>query len=263
MEEGKRTLWIIAAVGVFLSVVTGTALLLYTPRSKNASAAPVSPQAVSGIGTIPPPPLPRPTEPRPVGAEGIGSPLNESAQQQPNAVLPQKANDVTVYAENAHVYGSSTTIDLNALKSVPASVTPENEAARKAVAAAAEKKAAEVKRAAESAQNTAQNAAKLPAAKPTKPAPTPAPKAKTAAGKEYWVQAASFTVRKNAESALAVLAENKLQGEIFTHIDATGKTFYRVRVGPYATETEAKSWQERIALIDQFAKATTFVSAAR
>ncbi|WP_228378803.1 hypothetical protein, partial [Treponema endosymbiont of Eucomonympha sp.] len=77
---------------------------------------------------------------------GIGSPLNESAQQQPNAVLPQKANDVTVYAENAHVYGSSTTIDLNALKSVPASVTPENEAARKAVAAAAEKKAAEVKR---------------------------------------------------------------------------------------------------------------------
>ncbi|WP_162511028.1 hypothetical protein [Treponema endosymbiont of Eucomonympha sp.] len=103
MEEGKRTLWIIAAVGVFLSVVTGTALLLYTPRSKNASAAPVSPQAVSGIGTIPPPPLPRPTEPRPVGAEGIGSPLNESAQQQPNAVLPQKANDVTVYAENAHV----------------------------------------------------------------------------------------------------------------------------------------------------------------
>ncbi|WP_187152287.1 SPOR domain-containing protein [Treponema endosymbiont of Eucomonympha sp.] len=189
--------------------------------------------------------------------------MNESAQQQPNAVLPQKANDVTVYAENAHVYGSSTTIDLNALKSVPASVTPENEAARKAVAAAAEKKAAEVKRAAESAQNTAQNAAKLPAAKPTKPAPTPAPKAKTAAGKEYWVQAASFTVRKNAESALAVLAENKLQGEIFTHIDATGKTFYRVRVGPYATETEAKSWQERIALIDQFAKATTFVSAAR
>ncbi|WP_162511222.1 SPOR domain-containing protein, partial [Treponema endosymbiont of Eucomonympha sp.] len=72
------------------------------------------------------------------------------------------------------------------------------------------------------------------------------PKAKTAAGKEYWVQAASFTVRKNAESALAVLAENKLQGEIFTHIDATGKTFYRVRVGPYATETEAKSWQEHI-----------------
>jgi cell division protein FtsN len=257
MEEGKRTLWIIAAVGVFLSVVTGTALLLYTPRSKNASVAPVSPQAASGIGMIPPTPPPRPAEPQPAGAEGIGSPLNESAQ--PNAVPPQKANDVTVYAENAHVYGSSTTIDLNALKSVPANVTPENEAARKAVAAAAEKKAAEVKRAAESAKNTA----KPPAAKPAKPAPTPAPKAKTAAGKKYWVQAASFTVRKNAESALAVLAENKLQGEIFTHIDATGKTFYRVRVGPYATETEAKYWQERIALIDQFVKATTFVSAAR
>jgi DedD protein len=204
---------------------------------------------------------PRPAEPQPAGAEGIGSPLNESAQ--PNAVPPQKANDVTVYAENAHVYGSATTIDLNALKSVSASVTPETEAARKAVAAAAEKKAAEVKRLAESAKNTAQNAAKPPAAKSAKPAPMPAPKAKTAAGKEYWVQAASFTVRKNAESALAVLAENKLQGEIFTHIDATGKTFYRVRVGPYATETEAKYWQERIALIDQFAKATTFVSAAR
>jgi cell division protein FtsN len=261
MEEGKRTLWIIAAVGVFLSVVTGTALLLYTPRSKNASAAPVSPQTASGIGTISPTPPPRPAEPQPVGAEGAGSPVNESAQ--PNAVPSQKANDVTVYAENAHVYGSATTIDLNALKSVPTNVTPENEVARKAVAAAAEKKAAEAKRAAESAQNMAQNAAKPPAAKPAKPTPTPAPKVKTVAGKEYWVQAASFTVRKNAESALAVLAENKLQGEIFTYVDAKGKTFYRVRVGPYATETEAKYWQERIALIDQFAKATTFVSAAR
>ncbi|WP_187152265.1 SPOR domain-containing protein, partial [Treponema endosymbiont of Eucomonympha sp.] len=96
-----------------------------------------------------------------------------------------------------------------------------------------------------------------------KPSPPQAHKAKTAAGKDYWVQAASFTVRKNAESALSVLDENKQQWELFTHIDTTGKTFYCVRVGPYATETEAKSWQERIALIDQFAKATTFVSAAR
>ena len=37
--EQKRTLWIVAAVGVFLLVVLGAALILYTPQSKQATIA--------------------------------------------------------------------------------------------------------------------------------------------------------------------------------------------------------------------------------
>ena len=77
---------------------------------------------------------------------------------------------------------------------------------------------------------------------------------------QYWVQVASVTNKHNAENARAALAANKIESEIFTHKADDGKLYYRLRVGPYTTKTEAEYWKGRIALIDEFADTESFIT---
>ncbi|MCM1321274.1 MAG: SPOR domain-containing protein [Bacteroides sp.] len=99
--------------------------------------------------------------------------------------------------------------------------------------------------------------AKPAAAAPAKKTSAPAP-AKPAA--HYWVQAASFNNKKNAEEARSILAEEKIRSEIFTYTDDGGKMFYRVRVGPYITKNEAEFWKSKICMIDRFSTASSYVT---
>ena len=57
-----------------------------------------------------------------------------------------------------------------------------------------------------------------------------------------------------------VLAENKIPAEVFTYTDAKKQVFYRVRVGPYTTKTEASFWKEKILKIDQFKDSKAYVT---
>lgn len=75
--------------------------------------------------------------------------------------------------------------------------------------------------------------------KSTPPVKKETPKAKTVT--EYWIQTGSFTSKLNAEKARATLIERALTAEIFTK-DVSNITTYRVRVGPYASKTEATYW---------------------
>ena len=76
---------------------------------------------------------------------------------------------------------------------------------------------------------------------------------------QYWVQVASFTGKKNAEDARAALLEEKINSEIFTYKDSKGVIYYRLRVGPYTTKSEAEYWHSRIKLIEQFAGTSSYV----
>ena len=76
---------------------------------------------------------------------------------------------------------------------------------------------------------------------------------------QYWVQVASFTGKKNAEDARAALLEEKINSEIFTYKDNKGTVYYRLRVGPYTTKSEAEYWHSRIKLIEQFAGTSSYV----
>ena len=91
----------------------------------------------------------------------------------------------------------------------------------------------------------AKKAASKPAAKPVD---------------RYWVQAASFTDKMNAETARSLLADEKIPAEVFTYQDKKGLTYYRLRVGPYTTESEAEYWNSRIKLIDNFASTQSYVT---
>jgi len=47
---------------------------------------------------------------------------------------------------------------------------------------------------------------------------------------------------------------------VFTYKDSKGNLFYRVRVGPYTTKSEAEYWKNRIEAIDLFAKSGSYIT---
>lgn len=98
-----------------------------------------------------------------------------------------------------------------------------------------------------SAKNTASNNSSVE--KPTEKIPD-----------RFWVQAASYTSKKNADEARAILDENKIQCEVFTYTDSKNNLYYRLRVGPYTTKTEAEYWKNRIDSIELFKNNNTYVT---
>ena len=299
LMEQKRTLWIIAAVGIFLLVVIGAALILYSPAAHST-------QTVAAITPVK----------RPASSSWISAPETPSGQQQTAAgqavpdtetqpvpavqAVPSDSaadgtippvthvNDMTVIAKNTTVYGlekkyqsgntqsedGSTTIDLNTLKTAPTvsqTVVPENETSAKAmetVRQAAntlpETQSVEtpVKRTAKSKTSVSKRdtASKKSAGQEiTQPAPVKNVKKQTSVT-QFWVQAAAFTSKRTADDARATLDNNKIPADVFTYKDNKGRIFYRVRIGPYTTKSEAEYWRTRIVVIPEFAKNESYVT---
>jgi DedD protein len=96
-----------------------------------------------------------------------------------------------------------------------------------------------------------------PVAAPPKPAPAPKPAAKPAAPPKpksdaaYWVQIGSYTKKSGADKAKMSLSERGLVSVIFDG-DVQGKTYYRVRVGPYVSKAEADYWLRFVKDIEGF-----------
>ena len=265
--EQKKTLWIIAAVGVFLLVVLGVPAILHYPARN------------------------------PVPAYASISPVEKKASQsgwtKPSADLtaPAKVNDLVVLADNATVYSqntttpanNSTTIDLNALKnelvtdsqlqSQPQNINitvniPETDT--KSAAKTEVQYVAKADTKADAAENTVKTVQKAEtkssASKATKTvaqanANTSSKKSEAYAAKtepkkpQYWVQVAAYSNKKGAEGARSVLDENKIPSDIFTYRDNKDKLYYRVRVGPYTTKSEAEYWRTRIIKINDIENA--------
>lgn len=311
--EQKKTLWIIAAVGVFLLVVIGAALILYSPTQTvessiaslqvqndtwtlpNASGkinqSPSSVQPVAGQSDVVAGQVPTQID---QGQSTVLPPVSEPVPSVPGATSTMQTVDgMTVYSGTTNVYGTgTTTIDLNALKynapSQTSAVTPENQAAANVISSTASTKAASVqeqtaavatKPAASTAKSSATSAvattkettssAKSSAAKSASSSSSSVAKTSSTAKPasvstklpdQYWVQAASFSSKNNAEEARAALSANKIESEIFTYTDSNGKVYYRLRVGPYTTKTEAEYWRSRIVLIDEFADSQSYVT---
>ncbi len=253
--EQKKTLWIIAAVGVFLLVVLGVpAILHYPSRNPTPAYASISP---------------------------VEKKTPQSGWTKPVADVsaPEKVSDLVVLADNATVYSpnavntGATTIDLNSLKNeivsdpqLQASSQPQNinitvnipdgkeaeatvstsASTSTTVTAKAEVKEASanvntVKKVQKAETKTAKTAKSAVAQTPA--ASTPKAEAKKT---QYWVQVAAYSNKKGAEGARSILDENKIPSDIFTYRDNKDKLYYRVRVGPYTTKSEAEYWRTRI-----------------
>ena len=138
-----------------------------------------------------------------------------------------------------------------AKEEAPAAKTSES----KAVTQAPAKKQETPAKTTQTVQKTAKTESK-PASAKTTAAPAPAPKTVT----RFWVQVAAYTNKKTAENAREILSENKITSDIFTYQDNKNRLFYRVRVGPYTTKSEAEYWQAKISKISDFSKEQSFVT---
>ena len=259
--EQKKTLWIIAAVGVFLLVVLGVPAILHYP-SRNpvpayASISPVEKKTSQGGWTKP--------------SADITAPAAKVSD------LVVLADNATVYSQNTEIpSGNATTIDLNALKNelvtdsqLQAQNQPQNinitvniPETKEEVKVTAKTESPYVAKAepVENTVKTVQKAETKAAAKATKTNATanantkkaaePTPKAEPKKT-QYWVQVAAYSNKKGAEGARTILDENKIPSDIFTYRDNKDKLYYRVRVGPYTTKSEAEYWRTRIIKISE------------
>ena len=289
--EQRKTLWIIAAVSVFLLVVLGVALIFSQSSSRTIQTTSIIPVEKNNY------------------SDGWSSPAN--TQQNPvkteeaveNSSDSVQVKDMFVVSENTTIFDlnqDGTTIDLNTLKSqyvsdnatVPVTTTTvenkdvvvKNEATeyyvgttepKKESAAVAEKteKATSVKQ----TETKVYTPAKTTTTKTTTTATTSSTTTKTTSSTtastkpaastttekpvtRYWVQVASYTNKKTAENSRAILSDSKINSDIYTYQDENGKLYYRVRVGPYTTKSEAEYWMAKIAQISDFSKAGSYVT---
>lgn len=278
--EQKRTLWIVAAVGVFLLVVLGAALILYTPQSKQATIANSrvtnSSTASNGwISLAPSAPLQNSTN------------TDEKADEE-SSVLPEKeipnpaktelrTEEVNIYAENANVYsektelnklGENTTVKTETSEKPTTIVLTEPE---KTAEAKASKPEVSKPRSNVAVKNSVSEKQKAPAkpehkntAKTAKTEQNKSVSAKPSVKEpeivQYWVQVSALTSRKSADEARNKLGENQINADVFTYTDNKKQLFYRVRVGPYTTKSEAEYWRTKISKIDSFQNSSSYIT---
>jgi DedD protein len=264
--EKKKLLLVAVSVGVFLVIAISAAILISTHRAGGtaiSAARPVSPGYTRGPALTPGAALPGSgpsagTTPEAAGNSGRSLPNSadtvdmlrnadglQSIQTPPNATAIQenhfyingeKAEDsytITKAGEN-----DTSRVVINVPKpstaAVPdGSVTTPNTAPRTSAPAAQSKPAAAAK----------------PAA--VKPAAAAKPAAAVKTYNDYWVQTGAFTAKVHAEGAKEELASKGITS-IIENREVDGKTWYRVRVGPYTSENEAKYWLSLVKSIDGF-----------
>ena len=278
--EQKRTLWIVAAVGVFLLVVLGAALILYTPQSKQATIANSrvtnSSTASNGwISLAPSVPLQTSTNPD----EKVDEESNVLSDKEiPNPAKTElRTEEVNIYAENANVYSEKT--ELNKLGE-NATVKAETSEKPTTIVLTEPEKTAEAKaskpevskpRSNVDVKNSVSEKQKAPAKPEHK---NTAKNAKTEQNKsvsakpsvkepeivQYWVQVSALTSRKSADEARNKLGENQITADVFTYTDNKKQLFYRVRVGPYTTKSEAEYWRTKISKIDSFQNSSSYIT---
>ena len=229
--EKKKLLLVAVSVGVVLLIIIGIPLILLTPRQ---NPAPTWRAAAEG-------PVfehPRAFEP-PAIPQFIPQQQPEISLIQPEAQpeqAPLIAPAVPAIQEPPEAV-QVTTITVPTPRTV---AVPDTVAARPAPRAAAP------------APRTAAPAAR-PA--PARPAPartetaTPAPSVPTQTN--YWVQTGAFSTMVRAEGAKESL-EAKGITSIIENRNIDGRTWYRVRVGPYVSESEANYWLALVKSIDGF-----------
>jgi cell division septation protein DedD len=68
---------------------------------------------------------------------------------------------------------------------------------------------------------------------------------------EYWIQLIASPSRDRVHQAETRLADHNLGGRVTTR-DVNGELFYRLRIGPYTSRSEAEGFLETIRRVDGF-----------
>ncbi len=284
--DQKKTLWIIAAVGAFLLFVLGAAFIMYPKAPKVEQSITTNTLTESETQST--------TSQKEQEDDGW---IQENVEGQNDLTV----KDLTVFSENTNVYGFETnsstseegeTLDLNTLKtqlenqnekSNQITVVIKDETSKNVVAETnlssnseidyyvektpeksikSTKDETSVKTKNVTKKNDVVNTKKTTSTKVNKENSKPVEKVATTKT-QFWVQVGSYSNKKTAEIARSSLEENKIPSDIFTYEDSKGKLFYRVRVGPYTTKSEAEYWRSKIIKIDEFSKAESYITSTQ
>jgi DedD protein len=224
--EKKKLLLVAVSVGVFLVIVVGAAILVFSAKEPG------------GI-----------TESR-YSSGGSGESYSRSATTDPSSLLdagelqglqnPQTASPIQ---ENIITLGSES----------PAAGTEDGSktiinVARPQAAAVPDTVSEQPAIKPQSPRQVSQPEQRTPI--PAKPAASVAPPPKKTYN-DFWVQAGSFSTRERADGVKKTLDEKGIAA-IITNQQINGQTFYRVRIGPYTSHNEADYWLAMIKSIDGF-----------
>lgn len=266
--EQKKILWVILSVSLFVLIIFGIALFLYSPSRNSASAqagGETVPYEMTGNAANVDPDLWARDPERVAGLDrdapsAAGNIINlnnvniVSTDGQNSRAAGIDVSDLTVQTGDIEVSGLpkelAEQIGIETAPEQPEEQPPAKK--EEAVAQPQVNSAVQVppKPAAEKKKSTKANVSvtvKPKAETPAKSAKTAAPQVRTL----YWVQTASLANRINAERARDTLAAQHMKVEIFTKETSAGLT-HRVRVGPFTNNTEATYWLNSIKKIKGF-----------
>lgn len=316
--EKKKLLLVAISVGIFLVVVIGASIMIFSPKNPASNPVAVTGTAVSksrentpellpmGPATVDPsnlvrnpndlqglqsPPLVAPALPG--GVSTPGSVSTPGGVSTPGSVYTPSGVYTPGYESGGGSAATPAPVVVNAPRpAAPAgktpvsrpvnppravSTTPAAPVTRTAPSAAAPAAPKETKPRSQSVpSNTASPSTASPS--PVKNTGSPAPgksaagnSSSTAAGKKteapakvsktapapkavystFWVQTGSFSTSSRADGVKETLASKGITSVVENRA-LDGKTYYRVRVGPYTSQNEADYWLALIKTIDGF-----------
>jgi DedD protein len=241
--EKRKLLLIAISVGVFLVMVIGAAILVFSPRTPSPAAAAVAKPVPPGN----PERTENPNLPASVDAielvknsvdiQGLETPPEGNSQDNVFYIYGETPDDTVTVNHTSSGAGNRLVVD------VPRPVTVAvPDAPRVAVAAPARQTPA----------------AAPPRAAAPKTAAAPAQKPRD----NFWVQTGSFSTVARAEGVKDTLASKGITS-LIENRDVDGKTFFRVRVGPYTSKNEADYWLALIKSIHGFEESLVFKTPAK
>jgi DedD protein len=230
-EEMRKLLLVAVSVGVFLLVTVTAAIIILTPK------VPVQEAAISSSRPYPAGRV------QPAADNRISVPAQpEIAQVSDNAIIENNRESLAVVPVDSRNEDSLIIqIPRPTTAAVPDAVSVPPPAAARPAATVAQRPPA--------ASTTQAPAARPAAPRPAAPAARPATPARTI--NDFWVQTGAFSARVRAEDARETLASKGITS-IIENREINGRTWYRVRLGPYTSEREATYWLALVKTINGF-----------
>ncbi|MDR2370223.1 MAG: SPOR domain-containing protein [Treponema sp.] len=273
--EKKKIILVAVSVGVFLAIAISAAILIVAPKASGTNAAAVRPVSPGLPGTYRAQPDSRPsvpaessrTQPATVdavdmvrnadGIQAIQPPPQATAIQENHFYINGENTEDAYRVESAGEPGTPSKVVINIPKPSTAAV-PDVPAGGKTEQPAP---AARPRPRPAQARETPAPAPARPAARTASPAAVKSAAA-VPAQKDYWVQTGAFSAKVRAEGARETLASRGI-ASIIENRELDGKTWYRVRVGPYTSENEANYWLSLVKTIDGFGESQIRLSGTK
>jgi DedD protein len=260
--EKKKLLLVAISVGVFLVIVIGASILVFSPRNPSpAAAAAANPARPVPVGRIDEPVESGP--PAPVNTvdlvrtfddlsrlddTGLQTPPGDKTQDDVFYIYGENPSETVTVDRSSGGAGNRLIVDVPRPSTVAVPDAPRPAASRPAASAPA-------------ARTSPAPAARAPAA--AAPAPrAAAPAAPSRAQDNYWVQTGSFSTVARAEAVKDTLSAKGITS-LVENREMEGKTYFRVRVGPYTSKNEADYWLALIKSIHGFEESLVFKTPVR